>query len=171
VREAKEREGLENIRLLDYFPRESLHTSLTLADVHLISMRPEMTGIVVPGKLYGAMAAGRPTLFVGPLACESADTIREADCGFTVERGDSQGVVDAIERLADDPLLVRQLGDQGRAAFLAGYERESCCERWSQLLNGLLASQEETKLRFVPSGAEVWTAGPSTIASVELGRH
>ena len=49
-----------------------------MADVHLISMRPEMTGIVVPGKLYGVMAAGRPALFVGPTHCESADTIRRA---------------------------------------------------------------------------------------------
>lgn len=66
VREAKAAEGLANIRLLDYFPREQLHCSLSLADVHLISMREEMTGIVVPGKLYGVMAAARPTIFIGP---------------------------------------------------------------------------------------------------------
>jgi colanic acid biosynthesis glycosyl transferase WcaI len=60
VREAQEREGLANIRFMDYFPRDQLHHSLTIADVHLISMRPEMTGIVVPGKLYGIMASGRP---------------------------------------------------------------------------------------------------------------
>ena len=76
---AQEREGLDNIRFLDYFPREQFHASLSLADVHLISMRREMTGIVVPGKLYGAMASGRPTLFVGPEHCESADTIRQAE--------------------------------------------------------------------------------------------
>ena len=46
VREAKERDGLTNVRILDYFPREQLHISLSLADAHLISMRPEMTGIV-----------------------------------------------------------------------------------------------------------------------------
>ena len=50
-------------------------------------MRPEMTGIVVPGKLYGVMAAGRPALFVGPEHCESADTIRHAGCGFTIAPG------------------------------------------------------------------------------------
>ena len=69
-------------------PRDQLYASLTLADVHLISMRGEMTGLVVPGKLYGAMAAGRPTLFVGPEHCESADTIRQAGCGLTVRLGD-----------------------------------------------------------------------------------
>ncbi len=66
VRSAQQDEGLTNIRLLDYVPRDELHRSLSVADVHLISMRAEMTGIVVPGKLYGIMAAGRPALFVGP---------------------------------------------------------------------------------------------------------
>ena len=96
VRAAKEAEGLDNVRLLDYFPREQLHASLSVADVHLISMRAEMTGIVVPGKLYGAMASGRPTVFVGPGHCESADTIRQADCGLTVRLGDADGLVEAL---------------------------------------------------------------------------
>ena len=89
VQAARDSEGLTNIRLLDPVPREWLHASLSLADVHLISMRPEMNGIVVPGKLYGAMAAGRPVVFVGPEHCESADTIRNAGCGLTLPTGDA----------------------------------------------------------------------------------
>jgi hypothetical protein len=68
VRALKEREGFDNIRVLDYFPREQLHLSLSTADVHLISMRREMTGIVVPGKLYGAMASGAPNALHRPRA-------------------------------------------------------------------------------------------------------
>jgi putative colanic acid biosynthesis glycosyltransferase WcaI len=138
VRAAQGREGLDNIRLLDYFPRERLHASLSLADVHLISMRHEMTGIVVPGKLYGAMASGRPTLFVGPEHCESADTIRQADCGLTVRQGDADGLVDALTRLAADPELAEQMGARGRAAFLATYERTPCCTRWSEVIADLI---------------------------------
>jgi glycosyltransferase involved in cell wall biosynthesis len=139
VRDAKETYSLDNIKILDYFPREQLHHSLGLADVHLISMRPEMTGIVVPGKLYGAMAASRPTIFVGPKRCETADTIRRAGSGITVEPGDVDGLVEALVRLADDPSLVRRMGERARSAFLAGYERRLCCDRWDLLLSGLLA--------------------------------
>ena len=103
VKAAREREGLTNIRLLDYVPRVQLHASLSLADVHLISMRPEMTGIVVPGKLYGVMAAGRPAVFVGPEHCESADTIRDAGCGITITPGDADGLVAALLHLASEP--------------------------------------------------------------------
>jgi colanic acid biosynthesis glycosyl transferase WcaI len=104
-----------------------------MADAHLISMRPEMTGIVVPGKLYGVMAAGRPSVFVGPRHCETADTIRAAGCGITVDRGDVDGLVDALTRLAADHALARRMGERGRSAFLAGYEQKLCCARWRDL--------------------------------------
>jgi colanic acid biosynthesis glycosyl transferase WcaI len=134
VKAVQEREGLANVRFLDYVPRAHLHMSLSMADAHLISMRPEMTGIVVPGKLYGVMASGRPAVFVGPRHCESADTIRAAGCGITVDRGDGDGLVAALTHLADDPTLARRMGERGRSAFLAGYERRLCCGQWHALL-------------------------------------
>jgi hypothetical protein len=112
-----------------------------MADVHLISMRPEMTGIVAPGKLFGVMAAGRPAVFVGPEHCESADAIRLAGCGLTVAPGDVDGLVAALTRLADDPSLARQMGERGRSAFLATYERKLGCERWHELIGGLTATR------------------------------
>ena len=138
VRAAKAAEGLDNIRLLDYFPREQLHASLSIADVHLISMRAEMTGVVVPGKLYGAMASGRPTLFVGPAHCESADTIRQADCGLTVSLGDPEGLVEALTDLAADPAWAGELGQRGRAAFLRDHEKDRCCSDWAGMIADLL---------------------------------
>lgn len=137
VREAKEAEGLDNIRFLDYFPREQLHASLSLADAHLISMRAEMTGVVVPGKLYGVMASARPAVFVGPAHCETADTIRNADCGLTVRLGDAAGLVDALTRLAADPDLAADLGSHGRSAFLAQHEKDGCCSAWAALIDDL----------------------------------
>jgi len=137
VREAKEREGLDNIRILDYVPREELHLSLSVADVHLVSMRPEMTGIVVPGKLYGIMAAARPAIFVGPPHCESADLIRRAGCGFVANLGDADGVVAALERLGGDRNLARQMGEKGRQVFLTTHEMRPCCFQWFDLLRGI----------------------------------
>jgi glycosyltransferase involved in cell wall biosynthesis len=138
VKEACERDGLANIRFHDYFPRAQLHASLSLADAHLISMKPEMIGIVVPGKLYGAMAAGRPAIFVGPEHCETADAIRHAGCGFTIASGEAEGVVEALEHLDGDPSLARRMGERGRSAFLATYEQKLCCHQWSELLRDLL---------------------------------
>lgn len=139
VRDAKQAEGLDNILLMDYFPRGQLHASLSVADVHLISMRAEMTGVVVPGKLYGAMASGRPTLFVGPAHCETADTIRKADCGPTVRLGDPDGLVEALSTLIADPAGAAEMGRRGRAAFLARHEKDHCCADWAAMIGDLLA--------------------------------
>jgi colanic acid biosynthesis glycosyl transferase WcaI len=147
VKAAKEAEGLDNIRLLDYFPREQLHASLSVADVHLITMRSEMTGVVVPGKLYGAMASGRPTLFVGPAHCESADTIREADCGLTVKLGDAKALVEALTTLAADTDLATEFGRKGRLAFLARHEKDGCCAHWAAMIGDLL----EGNSRVIPA--------------------
>jgi glycosyltransferase involved in cell wall biosynthesis len=140
VRDAKSAEGLENVRFLDYFPREQLHASLSLADAHLISMRHEMTGIVVPGKLYGVMASGRPAVFVGPAHCETADTIRQAGCGLAVRLGDADGLVEALTTLAGDPETAHAMGERGRAAFLDTHERAACCAQWSTLIRDLLSA-------------------------------
>ena len=139
--------GLTNIRLLDYFPRDQLHASLSLADVHLISMRPEMTGIVVPGKLYGVMAASRPAIFVGPEHCESADTIRHAGCGFTIAPGDAEALVSALTLLAGDASLGRRMGERGRSAFLTTHERKLCCNQWHELMSELLAQPVDNRSR------------------------
>jgi glycosyltransferase involved in cell wall biosynthesis len=130
--------GLTNVRFMDYFPRESLHLSLSVADTHLITMRDAMTGIVVPGKLYGAMASGRPTVFVGPEFCESADTIRDAACGQTVQTGDVAGLVKSIQILADNPQRAAELGNNGRRAFLRAFESQLCCQKWGRLVAELL---------------------------------
>jgi colanic acid biosynthesis glycosyl transferase WcaI len=138
IQAAQQVEGLQNIRLLDYFPRAELHASLSLADVHLISMRPEMTGIVVPGKLYGVMASGRPAIFVGPEHCESADTIRAAGCGLSITPGDVDGLCRAITLLAADQSLARRMGERGRSAFIASYERRLCCNSWHEIIDQVL---------------------------------
>ena len=143
VKAAQQLEDLPNVRFLDYVPRAHLHMSLSMADAHLISMRPEMTGIVVPGKLYGVMAAARPAVFVGPRHCESADAIRTAGCGITVDRGDVDGLVAALTHLAGDPTLARRMGERGRSAFLAGYERKLCCDQWHDLLAELTRSDAD----------------------------
>jgi glycosyltransferase involved in cell wall biosynthesis len=137
---ARDAGGLENVRVLDYFPRSQLRHSLSVADVHLISLRAEMVGIVLPSKLFGAMAAARPVLFVGPDHCETAETLRESGCGIAVRSGDVHGLVEAIEQLAAGPESAREMGRRGREAFLAEYEREACCAAWSDLLAGVLGA-------------------------------
>ncbi len=130
-------ERLDNIVIRPYFPRAQLRHSLTLADVHLITMRDGMAGVAVPCKLYGVMAAGRPALFVGPERCETADQIRDHDCGMTFATTDGAGLAQALRTLADDPARCRQMGAHARAAFESSFSAAVCTRQWQELLEGL----------------------------------
>ena len=131
--------GIRNAMYRGYFPREQLRHSLSVGDAHLISLRPQFVGISVPGKLYGIMASGRPAIFVGPERSESGETVLEAGCGIVVDpaSADAAGrIVATVRGWAERPAVAAAMGERGRAAFLAGYEREACCAQWGSVIAG-----------------------------------
>lgn len=145
IEEFARQHRLSNFSYRDYFPREQLRHSLSVADAHLITLREPFAGIAVPGKLYGIMAAGRPAIFVGPERCESAEAIRDAACGVVIDpaaEGDAAGaVVSTIRRWVGQPEVAGRLGAAGRAAFLARYERVSNCEAFERVIREAWGAQ------------------------------
>ena len=136
-------DGLENARYLDYFPRERLDQSLSVGSVHLLTLRDEAAGVAVPGKLYGVMAAGRPTVVVGPGRSEPAETVRDEAVGVVVDtqrepHTASSRLEAAIRQLADDPEACAAMGERARAAFLARYEQAVACDAWAEALARLV---------------------------------
>ncbi len=133
------RRGIDNFRYLPYFPQHQLRYSLSVADVHLLTLQPNMAGIAVPGKLYGIMAAGRPVVMVGPEASEPAETIQRHETGYVVyplqEDDAVQSLYDALLRLYSDDETRAELGENGRTAFLEAFERDVCCTQWTELLH------------------------------------
>ena len=67
---------LENVVFRPYQDRAKLRLSLTAPDLHLVTLRPEWEGLVMPSKLYGALAAGRPILFIGDPEGDAARIVR-----------------------------------------------------------------------------------------------
>lgn len=148
-REILERVGgtVPNFRYLDYWPREMLKYSLSVGDVHLITMRDDMAGLVVPSKLYGIMAAGRPVVFVGPRRSETARTIEGEGIGRVIdpqEEGDdaTERLVEALTDLRDRPDERRRLGVRAREVFLEKFERNVCCGQWEKLIRGAVQLSE-----------------------------
>jgi colanic acid biosynthesis glycosyl transferase WcaI len=127
--------GLDNMVLLPYQPREELGTSLAAADVSLVSLRPEMEGLIVPSKLYGALAAGRPVVNIGDPDGEVARVIRRAACGVTVRTGAE--LADAIAGLERDGAGRRAMGERARGYFLAHCGRERSVAKYRRLVEEL----------------------------------
>ena len=100
--QCKEKE-LNNVLFKPYQPREKLDQSLSVSDVHLISLKPELEGLIVPSKFYGVLAAGRSVLFIGDKAGELAGIIKREQCGQCVEQNVSEQLVSAIkEQIAQE---------------------------------------------------------------------
>ena len=126
--------GLGNVRFLPHQPYESLAASLSAADVHLASLRTGLEGLLVPSKLYGVLAVGRPLFYVGPPACELARVIDRHDVGWAGRPGDASGLAEAIVRAANDPARVAAQGARARAVFLDCYDRPVATRRWRDVL-------------------------------------
>lgn len=144
-------EVLANVVFMPYQPRELLGQSLTVGDVHLVSLLPSMEGLVVPSKFYGIAAAGRPTLFVGDIdgeiarilrgeVCEggvnneSVDSRVDHRCGISVGVGDVKGLMDAILKLKDDPALTAKMGENARKVFDRRFSKDVALRAWEKLL-------------------------------------
>ncbi len=133
---------LANLTYLDYFARQDLRHSLAIGDVHLLTLRAEMAGVAVPGKLYGVMAAGRPVVVVGPERSEPAQTVQEEGVGIVIDPdagGDGAALAAALRAYADDPALAAAQGARAREAFLARYEATIACDAWAARIGEALA--------------------------------
>lgn len=91
---------LKNLLDLPYQPMSELPNSLSAADVHVVTLGSSMVGIVHPCKVYGAMAVGRPILFVGPRPSHVTDILDQHDVGRAVQHSDVDGCISAIRQLA-----------------------------------------------------------------------
>jgi glycosyltransferase involved in cell wall biosynthesis len=131
--------GLNNVLMKPLQPPEHLVESLGAPDVHLVSLLPHLETCSFPSKLYGILAAGRPTLFVGDLDGEVARVLREARCGSAIAVGDGAGLAERITELAGSEALRHRMGTNARRAFDAGFRQDIGIDRWHRLLTETLA--------------------------------
>jgi glycosyltransferase involved in cell wall biosynthesis len=90
------------LELHDPVPRARLAAHLRSADVHLASLEPSWDGTMVPSKLQGIFAAGRPVIFIGSRASSIGRWIEESGGGW-VAPPDDPDALDAAIRAAADP--------------------------------------------------------------------
>jgi colanic acid biosynthesis glycosyl transferase WcaI len=129
--------GLTEWSFKPYQPRESLADSLGAADVHLVSLRPELEGLVVPSKLYGILAAGRPLAFVGAEDGEVGRLVLREELGFVVAPGRDVELAENLIRLRDDPALRAAMGARARRVFEERFDFPIAAARFGKILAAL----------------------------------
>lgn len=126
------RRRLDNVRFFPYQPKALLDESFATADAFLVSLRPGLEGYIVPSKLYGILAAGRPFVAAVDPSCEVAEIAREYRCGVVVEPGRADQLAAGVLELYENREETSAMGRRARdAAWL--FDRRRAVEAYHDL--------------------------------------
>ena len=121
------------IDFAEFTSAERLEARLSAADIHIVTLREEWTGTVVPSKFFGALAIGRPVLFLGSPDSAIARWIEEFQVGWVLTRENLSMVVRDIV-LSLQPATKTQFFAHCHKIYRENFCRERALDRWSQLL-------------------------------------
>jgi colanic acid biosynthesis glycosyl transferase WcaI len=117
-----------------YCAKDKLGESLAQGDLGLVTQKPGCSGSMVPSKIYGILAAGRPLLYIGPRNSTAAGLIERFDCGWQIDCGDSESLSHLLKQLAADPQRVAAAGARAREAFMRYYNMATGIARLCSIL-------------------------------------
>ncbi len=150
--------ALPNVRFLPAVPRAGLAAGLAAADVHLVTLRAGCAQLVLPSKLAGAAASGRPVLFIGPPDCEPARMVTGAALGAAFDRAATAAMADTLRAWRDAPGDRATLGRAARAFATREAGLAGAVARWRELLATLDQPPGEGACR--PAGGPAPLAPP-----------
>jgi len=125
----------KNVRFLPFFPASKIPSVLAAPDAHVITVKRGLEGVVVPSKMYGILAAGKPIVAVAP---EETDAVSlGAKFGFAVSADPDkpESVAAAIRFLVTD---AKKLQNMGRAAQAVApeYDRVKELQKFVKIIEG-----------------------------------
>lgn len=140
--------GPSNVKMAEFATIEALEKRLAAADLHIVTLRSEWTGAVIPSKFFGAIAAGRPVLFIGSASSAIAKWVEEFGVGWVLDTGRPSDAVYQIEieriakelkELAGDRVLLQKLFSHCHSVYQANFSKQRILDQWHKEL-AILAS-------------------------------
>jgi colanic acid biosynthesis glycosyl transferase WcaI len=131
---------MTNLTFLPLQPLEELNNLLNTADIHLLPQDPAVADLVMPSKLIGMAASGRPVAATAHRGTEVEMAVRQF--GYVVPPGDAAALARAVEALAADPAARRQLGKQARQYAESNLSRQVLLARLRDEFSRRVAQQQ-----------------------------
>lgn len=138
--------GSDNVKFLDFFPASKIPSVLAAADAHVITVKRGLEGVVVPSKMYGILAAGKPIIAVAP--AETDVVSLGARQGFAVSADPDKPAefANVIHSLLADARRVQTMGEAARAAA-PGYDRVIELQKFVKIIDALAADEKNEEAR------------------------
>jgi len=138
IEEKIKEKGLYNILFFPYQSREMLTYSLGLADVSLVTLEKGFEGMVVPSKIYGILASGKPVIAIIGEESEITEIIRRGKCGEIIKIGDFKALSNAIINYYKNPQKCNEEGMNGRKYFEKNFERKIAIKKYIKVIEETL---------------------------------
>jgi colanic acid biosynthesis glycosyl transferase WcaI len=135
--------GLTNVRFFPFQQREYVPLIYALADVSLVSLKPDIVVESVPSKTYTIMASGRPIVAAVDPKTEVGCLLNQAKCGLCVEPGNPHALTQAIKRLYKDDALRNDMGRRGRDLAVERYSRHVAANQYHALIQHFVSKEWE----------------------------
>jgi glycosyltransferase involved in cell wall biosynthesis len=108
--------GSPNVRFLPFFPANRIASVLAAADAHVVTIKRGLEGVVVPSKMYGILAAGRPIIAVAPQQTDAASLGARDGFGVAADPDKPAEVVAVVRALLADPARLAAMGLAARVS-------------------------------------------------------
>ena len=139
-----EAKGLRNVQFLPFRPPDELPAVLSSADLHIVTIRRGLEGLVVPSKLYPVLMAGRPVLAVTPKESDVARIVQHYRCGLVADPDDPADVVRAVLWARDHS---GELSAMGHRAAEAGtlFHRQALAEEFVRAIESVTSTSKSSR--------------------------
>ena len=137
----QEAADLDNVRFVDFQPKERLPEVLAAADIHVVPLRRGLARSSVPSKTYSILAAGRPVVASVDEGTEVARVVEQAGAGLAVPPDDPDRFTEALATLLADPARAGAMGRAGREFVEAWASPAAIAERYEALFDELRSRQ------------------------------
>ena len=125
--------GLTNIKFLPFVSKEEYPSWVNASDVGLVTLKSSMKTPVVPSKILGYMAAGKPILASLNPESDGIQIVEEARCGINVPPGNPSAMADAILKLSVDGGQTKAMGEQGRSYAEEHFSIDACIDEYEEI--------------------------------------
>jgi colanic acid biosynthesis glycosyl transferase WcaI len=125
--------GCRNVRFLPFFPASKIASVLAAPDAHIVTIKRGLEGVIVPSKMYGILAAGKPILAVAPRETDVAKIGEERCFAISADPDDVSHVIRAARQMFLDAGLLQKMSEAARVAA-NDYDRVNELQKFVQII-------------------------------------
>lgn len=134
------KEQVKKLNIASYYPPvdyEELSSLLCSADLHVLFQKADVIDTVMPSKILGMMASGKPSLVLGSERSEVKTIFENSNAGLFYNNY-SKRLINKLDKLMNDPLECKKMGEDARNFVISNFSKEYVLSKMIQKVETLL---------------------------------